>query len=209
MLTVVPLLIACLNVGLLIFARSATRSSEFAIRAALGASRSRIITQVFTESFVLVMLATGAGLWLLHWLPERALTMIGVTLPYWIDTGLTLPIVAGALLLGAVAAGIAGVIPVLRTTGRSVQRALQRTRRGGAEARFGGFSTVLIVADVAAAVAVIGVAMAVGRQVQKTVANVNNDGITASRYLSFSLQAATQSGAAKATPYVQQTSSIV
>src|SRR5690606_22121994 len=154
-LTVVPLLIACLNVGLLIFARTASRASEFAVRTALGASRSRILTQVFTESFVLVMLATGAGLWLLHWLPERALTMMGVTLPYWINTGVTMPVVVGGLLMGVVAAGIAGVIPVWRTTSRPIHHTMQRTRAGKTGVRFGGFSTVLIVADVAVAVAVI------------------------------------------------------
>jgi predicted permease len=189
-LTVVPLLIACLNVGLLIFARTATRASEFAVRTALGASRSRILTQVFTESFVLVMLAAGVGLWLLDWVPERGLTMAGVTLPYWIDTGVTAPIVVGGLLLGVIAAGIAGVVPVLRSTSQSVQPTLQQ-KAGRSGVRFGRLSTVLIVADVAAAVAVIGLAVAVGRQVEKTIANEGTDGITAARYLSFSLQRST------------------
>ena len=188
LLTIVPLLVACLNVGLLIFARTAARASEFAVRTALGASRSRILTQVFTESFVLVMLATGAGLWLLHWVPERGLTLAGVTLPYWINTGVTLPIVVWGLLLGVVAAGIAGVIPVLRTTRQSVHHTLQRTRAGKSGVRFGGLSTVLIVADVAVAVAVIGLATAIGRQIEETRANVGSDGITAAHYLSFSLQ---------------------
>lgn len=193
LLTIVPLLIACLNVGLLIFARTAARASEFAVRTALGASRSRILTQVFTESFVLVMFATGAGLWLLHWVPERALTMAGVTLPYWINTGVTMPIVIGGLLLGVVAAGIAGVIPVWRTTSRSVHHTMQKARAGKSGTRFGGFSTVLIVADVAVAVAVIGLATAVGRQIKETTANEGSDGITAAHYLSFSLQPSSRS----------------
>jgi predicted permease len=191
-LTIVPLLVACLNVGLLIFARTAARASEFAVRTALGASRSRILAQVFTESFVLVMLATGAGLWLLHWVPERGMTMAGVTLPYWINTGVTMPTVAGGLLLGVIAAGIAGVIPVLRTTSQSVHHTMQRTRAGRSGVRFGGLSTVLIVADVAVAVAVIGLATAIGRQIEETRANAGSDGITAARYLSFSLQQSTR-----------------
>lgn len=192
LLTIVPLLIACLNVGLLIFARTATRASEFAVRTALGASRSRILTQVFTESFVLVMLATGAGLWLLHWVPERGLAIAGVTLPYWINTGVTTPIVISGLLLGVVAAGIAGVIPVWRTTNRSVHQTMQKTRAGKSGVRFGGFSTVLIVADVAVAVAVIGLATAIGNQIDETRANEGADGITAAHYLSFSLQPSTR-----------------
>lgn len=188
LLTIVPLLIACLNVGLLIFARTAARASEFAVRTALGASRSRILTQVFTESFVLVMLATGAGLWLLHWVPERALAMMGVTLPYWINTGVTMTTVVGGLMVGVIAAGIAGVIPVWRTTNRSIHHTMQKTRAGKSGVRFGGLSTVLIVADVAVAVAVIGLATGIGRQIDQTRANVASDGITAAHYLSFSLQ---------------------
>lgn len=192
LLTIVPLLIACLNVGLLIFARTAARASEFAVRTALGASRSRILTQVFTESFVLVMLATGAGLWLLHWVPERALTMMGVTLPYWINTGVTMPTVVAGLVMGVIAAGIAGVIPVWRTTSRSVHHTMQKTRAGKSGVRFGGLSTVLIVTDVAVAVAVIGLATGIGRQIDQTRANEGSDGITAAHYLSFSLQQSTR-----------------
>jgi predicted permease len=192
LLTIVPLLIACLNVGLLIFARTSARASEFAVRTALGASRSRILTQVFTESFVLVMLATGLGLWLLHWVPERGLAMMGVTLPYWINTGVTMPIVVGALVMAVFAAGIAGVIPVWRTTHRSVHHTMQKTRAGKSGVRFGGLSTVLIVADVAIAVAVIGLAAGVGRQIEQTTANEGSDGITAAQYLSFSLEGSTR-----------------
>ncbi len=191
-LTIVPLLIACLNVGLLIFARTAARTSEFAVRTALGASRSRILTQVFTESFVLVMLATGVGLWLLHWVPARGLAMAGVTLPYWINTGVTMPIVIGGLVMGVVAAGIAGVIPVWRTTNRSVHQTMQKTRAGKSGVRFGGLSSVLIVADVAVAVAVIGLATAIGRQIEQTTANEGSDGIIAAHYLSFTLQQSTR-----------------
>lgn len=187
-LTIVPLLVACLNVGLLIFARTSSRTSEFAVRAALGASRARILTQVFAESWVLVLLATGAGLWLLHWLPTRALTMAGVTLPYWLDPGLTPTIVAVGLVLGVVAAGLAGVVPVWRATRRSVQTTLQQSRAGSGGPRFGGVASALIVTDVAVAVAVIGVAVGVGRHITQTTANPEADGITAGHYLSFTLE---------------------
>ncbi len=200
LLTTVPLLIACINVGLLIFARSAARESEFAVRSALGASRGRILTQVFTESSVLVLLATGAGLWLLHWLPARVLTSMGVTLPYWIPTGVTVPIVLQGLVVALLAAAVAGVIPVLRSTGRALQQTLQQARqRGQSGARFGGLSSVLIVADVAAGVAAIGLAVAIGLQVERTAANPDADGIVADRYLSFTLQRAPLPGEPRVT----------
>ena len=53
LLMLAPLLIACVNVGLLILAQTSTRASEFAVRTALGASRGRILTQVFVEFMVL------------------------------------------------------------------------------------------------------------------------------------------------------------
>ena len=80
-LMLAPLFVACVNVGLLIFAQTSTRASEFALRTALGAGRGRILTQVFVEFLVLAVLAAGAGLLILGWLPGRLLTSLGITLP--------------------------------------------------------------------------------------------------------------------------------
>src|SRR4029078_8941949 len=88
-LMLAPLLVACVNVGLLVLARTSTRASEFAVRTALGASRGRILSQVFAALSVLAGVGAGAGLLILGWLPARLLTAAGITLPYWIDTGLT------------------------------------------------------------------------------------------------------------------------
>jgi putative ABC transport system permease protein len=197
-LTLVPLLIACVNVGLLIFARTATRMSEFAIRTALGASRGRILTQVFTESLVLAILATGLGLLLLHWLPERILTSFKfIPMPYWLTPELSSATVLRALGLACGSAVIAGVIPVLRTTSRSVLQGLQRAssqRTSSGGTRFGLTSSVMIVADVAVAVAAFGLAIGVGHRVATTFANERTDGIKADRFLSVTLSMAGDEG---------------
>lgn len=186
-LTLVPLLIACVNVGLLTFARTATRSMEFAMRTALGASRARIVAQVFTEAFVLSLLAAGAGLLLLQVVPPRVLPAIGVPMPYWLEPALSVATLLRALGLAMASAFIAGVIPVLRATGPRVHQTIQRARSRRSGARFGGVATVMIVADVAVAVAAVGFAIGVFSRVTATFANEKADGIRAERFLAWTL----------------------
>ena len=56
------LIIACMSVGTLVYARTATREGEIAVRSALGASRARIIGQLFVEALVLASVAAAVGL---------------------------------------------------------------------------------------------------------------------------------------------------
>jgi putative ABC transport system permease protein len=186
--TLIPLLIACVNVGLLIFARTATRTSEFAVRTALGASRGRILTQVFTESLVLAVLATGLGLFLLTWLPAQVLTTFKfIPMPYWLTPELSSATLLRALGLACTSAVVAGVVPVLRTTSRSVLQGLQRASSQRSGTQFGWTSSVMIVADVAVAVAAVGFAIGIGHRVAITFANERTDGIQAHRYLSVTM----------------------
>jgi predicted permease len=186
-LMLAPLFVACVNVGLLILAQTSTRSSEFAVRTALGASRGRILTQVFVEFMVLAVVAAGAGLLLLDWLPGRMLTALGITLPYWIDPRLSTATVLRGLTLAAGCAVIAGVVPAIRMTSRSVDANIKRARSGRLGNRIGGLPGALIVIDVAVAVIAIGVAGGLWGKVQATKASESIDGIRAGEILSVTL----------------------
>jgi putative ABC transport system permease protein len=186
-LMLAPLFVACVNVGLLILAQTSTRASEFAVRTALGAGRGRILTQVFVEFMVLAVMAAGAGLLILDWLPGRLLTALGITLPYWIDTGLNAATVLRGLALAVGCAVIAGVAPAVRMTGRSIDANLRRARAGRSGNRLGGLSSALIVIDVAVAVVAIGVAGGLWGKVQATKPGVSIDGVKAGEILSVTL----------------------
>lgn len=150
----VLLLIVCGNVGILMLARTATRMSELSIRTALGASRARIVAQLFVEALILALLATGLGLLVAEGVARalmRPLRTIEI-LPYWMDLGLDTGIVLTALGLAAFCAVLAGVTPALKVTGRHVQTNLQRLAAGTSSVRFGLASTLLIVAEVVTSV---------------------------------------------------------
>ncbi len=156
------LVVVAVNVAVLVYARTATRRGEIAIRTALGASRRRIVAQLFAEALVLAAAAALAGMLIAH--AGLALTLRiqrmegpGMT-PFWVDFGLrpaTALYVAGLVVLAAV---ISGVLPALGATGRRVQDSL-RQLGGGSGLQLGRTWTVLVVAQVAFAVAAMPVTL--------------------------------------------------
>ena len=145
------LFVACGNVGTMTLARTAARLNEIAVRTALGASRARIVSQLFVESLVLAVLATGIGLILADRVIRWFTALVVDEVPYWFDMGLDLESISLALGLAAVCAVGAGVFPALKVTGYGVQGSLQATA-GGATVRFGIFTTLLVVTEIALSV---------------------------------------------------------
>lgn len=188
LLALLLLVVACSNVGMLIFARTATRSSELAVRTALGASRARIVAQVFTESLVLAVSAAGVGLLILQWVPGRLLSVVPGELPYWIDTGVTRGTVLWTISLAVVSAAVAGVVPALMVTGKAIQKSIRAGKAGRSGIRFGGLSSALIIADVALAVAVVGFAVGLAEHSLWTANADDAIGIQAEQYLSVQLR---------------------
>jgi len=150
----IVLIIACANVGMLTFTRTAARMGEVAVRTALGASRTRVVSQLFTETLIFAVLAAGMGLLLGEYASIQFDVLLDM-LPYWVDFGITRQTVIWALSLAVLSACVVGVVPALKVTGKRVQQNIQRAKAGRSGVRFGGMSSALIVADVTLAVATV------------------------------------------------------
>jgi predicted permease len=146
------LAIVCGNIGTLILARTAMRMNEISVRTALGASRARILGQLFIEALVLAIGATVVGLLLAQEVMVSVVyRILADDLPYWFDLDLSLRSVLIALGVGAACAVVAGVLPAVKATSPRIQQNLQRSARG-ATVRFGALTTVLVVVEVALSV---------------------------------------------------------
>ncbi|MCA9737531.1 MAG: ABC transporter permease [Gemmatimonadota bacterium] len=185
------LLVACGNVAMLIFARTATRFRELAIRGALGAGRARIVSQLFVETLVLAVLAAGMGVFLL----DTALGRLdfagwaGVeSLPYWLSLDVTGGGLLSALVLAVLSATLAGVLPALRITGRDVSDTIRKANAGRSGIRFGGAIGALVVADVAVSVVVVSLALSTVDRMTDAARAAQAAGIPADEYLAVDVR---------------------
>jgi putative ABC transport system permease protein len=149
------LILICGNVGLLLFARAATREADLVVRTALGASRGRIVAQMFAEALVLGSVAAiagvaAAGVTLRTWGTAFLEANMG-RLPFWFDLSLSPRTLSVAILLTVAGAAVAGIMPAMKLT-RGMGHRLKQNTAGGGGLQFGGVWTVVIVAQVAATV---------------------------------------------------------
>ncbi|WP_158508992.1 ABC transporter permease [Gemmatirosa kalamazoonensis] len=168
---VLLLVLICCNVALLMFARAATRQSELVVRSALGASRGRIIAQLFAEALVLGAVAAAVGLAAAWFVLDRwGLRYLEFNLgriPFWFDIGLsplTVLYACGLTLLGAAIAGVVPALKVMKGIGAQLR---QGTTGGGGGVQFGGVWTAVIITQVAFTVAFPGIAYVEQRQLAR------------------------------------------
>ena len=180
--------VVCSTVALLLFARAASRETEILVRSALGASRRRIVTQLFVEALVLAGVAAVVGLGaaqlaLTRWGEPYLVAAMG-RMPFWYDFNLSPMTIANALAFAVVGAVVAGVMPARKIT-RGLGTHL-RAVTAGSGVSFGGVWTAVIVAQIALTVALPAVVMLM-RGENRRIASYD-PGFAAEEYLGVTLR---------------------
>jgi predicted permease len=128
------LLIACANVANLLLARSATRTREFTIRSALGASHSRLVRQLLTESVLLSLAGGAVGLAFAKMGVRAVLAMLGENLLRSESVSLNGTVLLFALGISLAVGVLFGLAPAFKTLTSDLQRALKQGARGSTSA---------------------------------------------------------------------------
>src|SRR4029434_4974785 len=110
------LMIACMNVSNLLLARSTGRTREFAIRAALGAGRWRLLRQSIIESLLLAIAGGALGVVVASWATHAALAALPTTLPRATEVGLDARVMIFALAISLLTGILCGLVPALKTS---------------------------------------------------------------------------------------------
>jgi putative ABC transport system permease protein len=151
------LLIVCANVANLLLARASVRQREIALRRALGAGRSRIARQLFTESVLLALLGCTLGLALARWCVAALKLFAATTLPRTEEFSLNGPVLLFGVVLSMLAGIVFGVGPALQAANGSVHETLKSgTRETSTHSRLRTRNLLVILETALGAIVVIG-----------------------------------------------------
>ena len=128
-------LIACANIASLLLARSARRSGEFAIRAALGAQPRRVLRQLLTESLVLAGFGGALGLLLAFFGTHAAVGLLPGALPRADEVSLDTRVLLFSLGVSILAGLVFGLAPALKSSRVPLQQVLRDGARGVSRSR--------------------------------------------------------------------------
>ena len=144
------LLIACANVANLVMAKTLERRKEMAIRAALGASRSQLLSRVLTETILLASIGGALGLVVAHFGNRFIVAYLAEQLPKSVNAGLDWRVLGFTLVVSVLTGVLAGLLPALRLSRADVNDALKQGL-GRTDAASGSAKTrdVLVVCEVA------------------------------------------------------------
>lgn len=153
---VLVLMLGCANVASLLLARASDRQREFAVRAAIGANRWRLIRQTLVESLVLSLLACGAGLVLARMAIDAFVAAGSTTVPQLGELALDRRLIVFALATSALTAILVGSWPAIRISRTALRQGLTEgssSTTGGPDRR--RLVSVLVVSEVALALVVL------------------------------------------------------
>lgn len=148
------LLIACVNVTNLLLARGAQRQGEFAMRVALGASRTRLVRQLITESLVVSLIGGALGIVVAEYGVRALVVLAPPELPRVSAIRVDAPVFLFALAITTLVGLATGLIPALRGFGGNLESTLKGAGRGTVGGHQ-GTRRVLVVAEVALALVLL------------------------------------------------------
>lgn len=129
------LLIACANIATLLLAKATARSREIAIRAAVGASRARIVRQLIVESVVLGIAAAIGGTFIAIWGSTALVALAPANVPRLAEAGIDARVLAFTLAISLLSSLLFGVAPALQASSVDLNEAL---KQGSGRAVVGG-----------------------------------------------------------------------
>lgn len=150
------LFIACANVTNLLVARTAGRRRELAMRAALGAGRSRIARQLITENVLLAAIGTALGLGFSVWATRAMLALVPGTMPRADDVTLDWRVAVASVLIAIVAGAAFGIVATMHVRLGTLATTLRDAGGGATGERAGGIGRRgLVVAEVSLSVMLV------------------------------------------------------